>query len=212
MMAHVIDTALQSSLFETLHVSTEDDEIAALAEDLGVKPSFRRPHSLADDTTGLIPVLRFVIEKYRSEEQQFDQAWLLMPCAPLLTVSDLHAVAERADHVEPTQGVLCVQKAYGPIERSYRMLPSGILQLVDSVSMARRSQDLPDSYFDAGICSVFPATQLIHSEGAVWQHQFVAHPLPRHSAVDIDNMEDWAFAELLYRAIHNIPATHKPTP
>ncbi|MBL4544836.1 MAG: hypothetical protein JKP95_03385 [Oceanicaulis sp.] len=50
-----IAAALETGLFDHVIVSTDDDEIAQVAEAAGATAPFRRPPELADDFTGVIP-------------------------------------------------------------------------------------------------------------------------------------------------------------
>ena len=85
MIAHILDTARASGLFEVIHVSTESPRIASVVEALGFEVHFPRPIAqLADDKTPLMPVLRYVTETFQSRGQTFDEVWLLMACAPLI--------------------------------------------------------------------------------------------------------------------------------
>jgi pseudaminic acid cytidylyltransferase len=49
-----IEPARASNIFDTIIVSTDDDEIAELVESLGVLVSFKRPANLSDDYTNTI--------------------------------------------------------------------------------------------------------------------------------------------------------------
>ena len=91
MIAYMLDTARKSSLFNTIHVSTENIEIRNKVNELGFEIDFMRPLDLADDYTPIMPVLRFVVESYAKQGVFFDQVWLLMACAPLIEVEDLVA-------------------------------------------------------------------------------------------------------------------------
>ena len=62
-----------------------------------------------------------------------------------------------------------------------------------------RSQDLKKRYFDAGSFAVFPSSRILSSAGAGSDEGFVGYVLPKNSAIDIDDEEDWKFAELLFR-------------
>ena len=63
-----------------------------------------------------------------------------------------------------------------------------------------RSQDLEKRYFDAGSFAVFPAVRVIESEGAGSDIDFIGYVLPKGTAIDIDDEEDWQLAEAVHRA------------
>ncbi len=52
LIAYSIQTALESKLFGKVIVTTDDDEIAAVARSYGAEVPFIRPKELVDDFTG----------------------------------------------------------------------------------------------------------------------------------------------------------------
>ena len=52
-------------LFDQVIVSTDDDEIAKIAESFGAEVPFRRPADLADDQTATRPVVIHVIQEVK---------------------------------------------------------------------------------------------------------------------------------------------------
>jgi len=52
MIAHSIECAIQTGLFDTVIVSTDDPEIAEVAKEFGAEVPFIRPKEISDDYTG----------------------------------------------------------------------------------------------------------------------------------------------------------------
>ena len=88
MINYIIDEALESKLFEKIHVSTDCLEIKEIVQKNNLKIDFMRPSSLADDHTPIMPVLSYVIKKYFEKNLYFDEIWLLYACSPLIDSSD----------------------------------------------------------------------------------------------------------------------------
>ena len=89
-ISYIIETASNTNLFSKIHISTEDKEIFNLVSSMGLVPDFERPKNLADDHTPLMPVIKYVVEKYKKINQTYEEVWLLFPCSPLITESDLN--------------------------------------------------------------------------------------------------------------------------
>src|SRR5437588_12412635 len=89
LLTYSLAAAAESKLFDVVHVSTEDRAIADVAARYGYPPEFLRDEALADDHTGVIPVLRWVLERYAERGRNFDAVCLLMPTAPLIDADDL---------------------------------------------------------------------------------------------------------------------------
>jgi len=82
MLQWPIEAAEASGLFDYGVVSTDDQEIAALAEELGCSVCWREPD---DGTTGTQEIAALTIEAY----PDIEQACVIYPCSPMLTGRDL---------------------------------------------------------------------------------------------------------------------------
>jgi CMP-N-acetylneuraminic acid synthetase len=87
MMAYTIDAALESGIFPSVIVSTEDDEIGAIAESLGAV-YHRRPMDLAGDLVSSTDVCIEAYEKHAKTER-VDGIVCLQPSSPLRSASDV---------------------------------------------------------------------------------------------------------------------------
>lgn len=201
MIAHILETARDSGLFQDIHVSTEDATITAVAAASGFAPRFARPAELAGDATPLLNVMQHVAARYADDGHVFDEIWLLFPCAPLLDADDLKAVAETHARFSESRAVLCVGRHRSPIDRAFVTDDDGLLQPVNRQVLGDLTQAARAAFYDSGTCAVFPADRMMTEPGPGWGQPFAPHVLPPHKAVDIDTEEDWAFAELLYDAV-----------
>lgn len=197
LMAHALRAAAASGLFSTIHVSTEDPAIAAVAAAEGFPPAFARDPALADDHTPLLPdVLAWVVEAFAARGERFDSITLVMPTAPLIEAADLvaaHALFESHGGARP---VLAVSTFPCPIEWAMRRGDDGTMTPVQPGAASIRSQDLPEAWYDSGTFLILPPEALAPSAPPpAW----LGFPLPRWKAVDIDTPEDLAFAERLFR-------------
>jgi N-acylneuraminate cytidylyltransferase len=199
MIAHILQAARESELFDVIHVSTESIHIREVVENLGFSVDFMRPEELADDHTPIMPVLRYVTETYASCGQIFDQVWLLMACAPLVRHSDLRQASELFDQSGASSPVLAISEYPVPIEWAFSRTSDGKLAPVKPGMFAVRSQDLEKKYFDAGVFTVFPTQKVQASEGPGSDIGFIGHVIPKGAAIDIDEESDWTLAEAMYQ-------------
>ncbi|MDH5771519.1 MAG: acylneuraminate cytidylyltransferase family protein [Rhodospirillaceae bacterium] len=198
MIGHILHQAKASKLFDTIHVSTEDDKVKKTVEDLGFVIDFPRPDNLSDDYTPLIDVLRFVVGHYKQRGQSFDQVWLLMACTPLIDAKmlcDASSVFESGGGKNP---VLGVAEFPVPIDWAYLIDNKGLLSPCVPGAGMKRSQDMPTHYYDAGALVIYHPDEIASGKDA---SDFLPYIIPRQYAVDIDTEEDWKFAEILYRGI-----------
>ena len=195
-ISYAIESATKSGLFDKIHVSTDSERAMVIAESYGIKPEFLRDEALCDDYTPLIDVLAFVREKLEQMGEKFDEIWLMMPCAPLITENDLVAAAEK---FQPNNlPLIAAAELPVPIEWAFMMSDDGTLCAKGTDNLTNRSQDLPKAYYDTGSFAIFSDGKMetfknIHT-------RFQTYILPRSRAVDIDTEDDWIEAEKLYKA------------
>ena len=61
-IGYSIEKALESNLFKKVFISTDDKEIAEIAENFGAEVPFIRPKELSDDFVGINPVIKHALQ------------------------------------------------------------------------------------------------------------------------------------------------------
>lgn len=89
LIAHTIESAIDSNLFDHVVVTTDDQEIAKISKDFGAEIPFMRPSELSGDTTSTDEVLNFCIPKLRSIGFDFDIFALRDCTVPFIDQSDI---------------------------------------------------------------------------------------------------------------------------
>jgi N-acylneuraminate cytidylyltransferase len=195
MLTHALKTAFRSNLFDHIHVSTEDDEIAAVAGEAGAPPIFKRDTALADDHTPIREVVRTEVARFAALGMVFDTVLLLYATAVLIEADDLRrAYAVFAG--DPGIPLLAVVNVGAPLDR-LMVNQAGILQPVQPGQFSKRTQGLKVGYRDAGAFCFFTAETF--NPGTDTKHflEFKPFVLPKWKGVDIDTPDDWHFAELV---------------
>lgn len=195
MLTHTLTTALESGLFDHVHVSTEDDEIAAVAAAAGAAPIFKRDTALSGDHVPVRDVVRMELARFAEESRFFDTVVLFYATAVMVEVDDLRR-AFAAFTENPEKPLLAVVDAGAPLERL--MVASGdVLQPASPEQFSARTQELTPVYRDAGAFCLFSAATLQADDGSSNNFQFRPFFLPHWKGVDIDTEDDWRFAELI---------------
>ena len=88
-IAYSIEAALESGVFDEVMVSTDDEEIAAIARKFGANVPFMRSEATSNDYATSADVINEVIEKYSEKGVKFDYACCIYPTAPFITASKL---------------------------------------------------------------------------------------------------------------------------
>jgi len=197
-LTHILRAAEATGLFDVIHVSTDDQEIAEVAAEAGHRPDFRRNAAIADDFTPIRTVMGWTLREFGKRGQYFETAALLYATAVFVEPEDIaRAVADfEARHTHP---VLAVSEVGTPIEKLF-VNEDGLLHTVDKSRFGARTQDLTPAYQDAGAFGVFSAASLLAEDNGGAPLHFRPFILDRWKAIDIDTEEDWALAERLHAA------------
>jgi N-acylneuraminate cytidylyltransferase len=197
-IAWSIEAARSSSCFDKIVVSTDDEEIARVAEAFGASVPFRRPASLADDQTGTIPVVRHAVEWAMSGGYEPREVCCIYATAPFLEPYDLRRGLDVLLTQDCSYAFSVTSYAF-PIQRALRRTAQGRVRMFEPSHFSTRSQDLEEAWHDAGQfywgrSSAWLREEMMFSEAAA------PVPMPRHRVQDIDTLEDWTRAEWLFRA------------
>jgi N-acylneuraminate cytidylyltransferase len=195
-IAYSIELAIGSGLFDEVMVSTDDEEIAEIAQGYGAKVPFKRSKDNADDFATTIDVLTEVLNEYDSLNLQFDFGCCIYPTSPLLEKKTLQKgfeklIKHKFDTVFPV-----VEYSY-PILRSLK-IENGKVNMNWPEYLESRSQDLPSSYHDAGQFYWFQVSKLL-KEKKLFTKNSGAIVLNEECVQDIDTEQDWKIAELKAR-------------
>lgn len=203
-IAWPIRAALESGCFDHVVVSTESDEIAQIAEAAGATAPFRRPAELATDHTATRPVVNHAIRTMQDQEGPISAVCCLYPTAAFVTAEVLAQAFDRLEQSGAEFVFSCTSYAY-PIQRALTVAPDGGVSMLWPENRAARSQDLAETYHDAGQF-YWGRTQPFLDGKPAYSEQARAFILPRYRVQDIDTEEDFIRAELAFRALQEIEA------
>ena len=195
----VIEAAVTSGLFERIIVSTDDDEIAAVAVEFGAEVPFMRPAELADDHTGIVEVVQHAIAWLRDENIPVEYVCCMLATAPFLQPDVLSQALKRLIELQAQYAFSVTDYAF-PIQRAIRINSKGRVEALWPENIATRSQDLEDVYHDAGQF-YWGTTQAWGQGQAIFSGDSVPIRLPRYLVQDIDTTDDWTRAELMFNAL-----------
>ena len=203
MIAWSIEVALQSGCFDRVLVSTDDPEIAQVAQAHGAEVPFLRPPELSDDHTGTIPVIAHATQWLTDHGTLASQVCCIYATAPFVQAQDLQRGLELLQSSGADYAFSVTSYAF-PIQRAVRITPNQRVEMFQPDQFNTRSQDLEEAWHDAG--------QFYWGQAAAWlaqkplfTQQATAVRLPRHRVQDIDTPEDWTRAEWMFKALQQQP-------
>ena len=198
LIAYSIQVALESKLFDMVIVSTDDEEIAGIAKKYGAEIPFIRPKELSDDFTGTGDVVQHTLEWLKAEGETFDYACTIYATAPLLQPEYLIEGYNSLKNSSAINAFSATSMPF-PIQRTFKVNDEGRCEMFTPEHYMTRSQDLEEAYQDAGQFYWTKVDQT--SDEIMFGKDSIPIILPRHLVQDIDTLEDWQRAEMMYKVM-----------
>ena len=191
-----LDALVSSGIFGEVIVSTDSEDIAAVATESGASVPFMRPAQLANDYATTAEVAIHAIEYLVSQGMPSDaHICLVYPAAVSITSATL--IESRQLIRDDTTFVFSACVFPSAVERAWEVAEDQHARPWLPEYMQSRTQDLRPKYYDAGQfywSTVDAWTQI--AEGK--RPQSRAFILPPSQAVDVDTEDDWILAEKLF--------------
>lgn len=188
LISYSIKAALDSKLFDRIIVSTDDQEIANVAIEYGAEVPFIRPKNLSDDYSGTEVVRDHVIKYLEDNGEYFDFCCMIYATAPLLDKDFLIKGFIELKNSNASNAFSCTTMPF-PIQRTFKINTNGRCEMFFPEYYMSRSQDLEESYQDAG--QFYWSNLNNKSEKVMFSEDSIPIILPRYFVQDIDTMEDW---------------------
>jgi CMP-N,N'-diacetyllegionaminic acid synthase len=198
LIAYTIEAARMSRSLSRTIVSTDDEEVAAIAKGVGADVPFLRPPHLALDHTPMIDVLVDALATLdRQEEYRPDVVVLLQPTSPF----------RREDHIDAAVDLLISSGADSVVtvtQVPHQFTPESLMQLrgdrLDPFvqgSTSTRRQDKPVLFARNGPAVVATRSRVVLDERALYGADTRGVVMSREDSFDIDEAFDLKIAELL---------------
>ncbi len=195
-LAYSIRAAVESGIFDTVMVSTDDEEIAETARKYGAEVPFYRSPETANDYATTNDVLLEVLAEYEKRGQFFEMAVCIYPTAPFVTAEKLKTAVGKLSESDADTLIPVVAFSYPP--QRAMIVEEGRLVFKYPQYLDSRSQDLTPHYHDVGQFYVFRTAEFQKNRKLM-----VGNILPmvvsELEVQDIDNQTDWEIAEMKYR-------------
>jgi len=207
-----IQAAKRSTYVDRVVVSTDDYEIAKVAQEQGAEVPFLRPKELAQDTSTTFSVLEHAIEHFKKVEKVYEYCLLLEPTSPLTQSSDVDQALERLDEnrdvADSIVGVSKVEAAHPTFDVTIN--EKGLIKpyLPDGFSKIGRRQDLDDLYYFEGSLYISKITVLLQKK-TFYHERTLPYIVPRWMAFEIDELVDFICIEAIMKNRDRIDAHHE---
>ncbi|MCK0115072.1 cytidylyltransferase domain-containing protein [Gelidibacter sp. F63206] len=194
LIAYTIEAALTSKLVSRVIVSTDDSNIAEVAEKYGAEVPFLRPKHLAEDDSLAVDTYLYTINRICKEESiNVESLIVLQPTSPLRTSYDVDN-AIKLFKVNNADSVISYTQEMHPISWHKNIDSDQRIISLPNEKLQNR-QDLQPTYYPNGAIYIFKY-ELLKSRTYYTENSF-AYIMPRNRSIDIDYIDDFEYAEFL---------------
>ncbi len=196
-----IEVARELAPDRNIILSTDDDEIAKVAEQTGLEVKYRRPASLATDTSGSREVILDAMEWADRNGITYDKIVLLQPTSPFRNAADVRACIDLYD---PSVDVVVsvVESNSNPYYNCFETDAAGMLHISKGDGLYTRRQDAPPAWEFNGAVYVINPDSIRRMKLGEFPRR-VPFEMPRSRSIDLDTQVDWAVAEYLINSANH---------
>ena len=196
LIAYAIESALNSQIFDSVIVSTDDEEIRKVAKQHGAEVPFTRPSYLANDVASNDAVLLHALKKMKSFGKEYDISFLRDCTVPFIDEDDLWGSYDllTSNSCDAVFGSIKAHPNpyFGMMEKNSR----GFLKKSKSITKKiNRRQDAPTVYSIDGIFAHF--VKPLEKSGSIFTNRISPYEISKFHGHMIDFEIDFKIAEFL---------------
>jgi CMP-N-acetylneuraminic acid synthetase len=201
LMGWTIEAAKESAVIDRIVVSTDDAEIARVAQQFGIEVPFLRKEANDDVTPVSLATVAAIRQAQEYWCEQYDIVVQLMANCPIrgsgeIAQSLAHFVKSHANFQ-----ISCFKYGWMNPWWAARLNEQLRPEFVFPDALTKRSQDLPTLYCPTGAVWIAQVDQLM-KEGSFYGPGHIFFPIDWKAAVDIDDYEDAELAQAVFGLLH----------
>ncbi len=201
MLAYTIAPAIESGVFSSVMVSTDSEEIAAIARHYGAEVPFLRPAAFGGDTSPDIEWLEHALTELRAGGRNWDAFSILRPTSPFRSAASIRGAFERFASQEGVDSLRAVEKCTQHPGKMWVVRGDRMLPLLPSSNGAQPwhstpYQALPEVYVQNASLEI-AWTRVVFERRTIAGDVMVPFITEAHEGFDINGPQDWMIAERL---------------
>ena len=200
-IAYTIAPAVESGVFQSVIVSTDSEDVAAVARHYGAEVPFLRPAAFASDTSPDIEWVEYTLAELRKQRRSWDCFSLLRPTSPFRSADTIRRAWSRFRAQEDVDSLRAIEKcAQHPgkmwVVRGQRMFPLLPFGNGEQPWHSTPYQALPPVYVQNASLEI-AWTRLVFERHAIAGDVMVPFITEGYEGFDINDPLDWMVAERL---------------
>lgn len=196
LISHTIVSAIKSKIFQSIVVSTEDDEIARIAKRYGADVPFIRPKKLATDNAGMDEVIIHTVKKLRSLGYEFDILVNRDCTVPFIRNNDMAATIELLKKKKPDAVFGVYKQHHNPYFNMMEPNANGFLRFSKNLGKKiKNRQDAPIVYQLNGLFTLYVDQLLKYRR--LCMPRILPYEIPPETGFMIDTEFEFQMAEMI---------------
>jgi CMP-N,N'-diacetyllegionaminic acid synthase len=216
MIAYTIASALESGVFSSVIVSTDSEEIAAIARHYGAEVPFLRPEAFSGDTSPDIEWLEHALATLRASGRTWDAFSILRPTSPFRSAAAIRRAFDRFAGQAGADSLRAVEKCTQHpgkmwVIRGERMMPLLPLGPAEQPWHSTPYQALPLVYVQNASLEI-AWTRVVVERRTIAGDVVVPFVTENNEGFDINDPYDWMVAErLIAEGVAVLPSVPQPS-
>jgi N-acylneuraminate cytidylyltransferase/CMP-N,N'-diacetyllegionaminic acid synthase len=201
LIAHSIERARESGMFDHIAVSSDSEEILEVAQEAGADQLVRRPRALATDEAAKLPVIRHcALEVEATLGKVFEVFVDLDSTSPLRSIGDIERAVALLQNTGAENVITAMPARRSPYFNLVELNEKGVavLSKPPSVEVSRR-QASPACFDMNASIYVWRREALLEGPDTVFLPSTRLLVMPEERSIDIDSELDFRFVEFLAR-------------
>lgn len=205
LIAWSIEAGLSSQYIDEVMVTTDSEEIAKIACELGASVPFLRPIELAGDTASSFDAIEHTISFYWNKwHKVFDYIVLLEPTSPLREKDDIDRMLDRVISAEDQyDAIVSLGEVHEHPAIMKQIKGHQIEAYCKDLAIASRRQDNEAAYFPYGVAYIVK-TKTLFEEKSFYPSRTTYYLIKRYQCYEIDDIYDFLAVENIMKYEWNI--------
>ncbi len=196
LMAYSIESAIESSQFDEVMVSTDSEIYAEIAIQYGAVVPFLRSAEKSSDTSSSWDVVKEVLECYGVRGVTFNTVALLQPTSPLRTAQDINNAFAIMQEKQANAVVSVCEVDHSPLWCN--VLPeNGSMDRFLPKDLVTKGRQKLDTYYRINGAIYLVKVPYLLSSQTIYDQGCFAYKMDKSRSIDIDDLVDFQIAKTI---------------
>ena len=195
LIAYAIETAVETGVFDTVHVSTDSEEYADIAKKYGADVPFLRSEGMSSDTASSWDAVKEVIENYKKIGREFENVVLLQPTSPLRDAEDICGAYNLFVERGAKAVVSVCEVDHSPLLSNTLSDSLSLNGFIDNKASAPRQK--LSKYYRLNGAIYMVNIDFLYEDSFLYREGSYAYVMDKRKSIDIDDAFDFELAEFL---------------